>query len=363
MIRPRSPSLLAVLLMLCPPVAELDAQRILEPGCETCRIVFEPAAVLGKGLNPGVIGTPDVFAAIAPDGSYVIGSPTEPVLHLFDAGGEHLRTIGRSGQGPGEFRMLLGAAFRPGGGLDVLDAAPRLAGFDTALTPDLHETPDFRPAFDVMRIRGDSLLVSGYSSRGDLIGLAAHVFPANGSRARSFGEIEGSVQSQDPFRLARSIAPSGDTAIWIAAKDRYHLELWSLEGHRLLTVTRDVPWFDPVPQPADGPNPPRGALGSVVEDDEGRLWISFSIPREDWLKGAYRSESSPRGWSVSPGWRYRRIVEVVDPRRGIVLASHTFPQGEDPWSGLFGNVRIARGDLDLSSGAVTIQVFRLRLQR
>lgn len=359
----RHPVLLVGLLTLLPPPAHVSAQMALEPGCPPCRIVVEPVVVLGGGLKPDLIGTPDVFVALGEDESYAVGSPTEPVLHLFDGEGVHRASLGRSGQGPGEFRMLLGAAFRSGGGLDVLDAAPRLVGFDPSFIPDLHVTPDVRLGFEVMRIRGDSLLVSGYSSRSDLIGLSAHVFPPSGPRSRSFGEVEGTIQSQDPFRLVRSMAASGDSAVWIAPKDRYHLELWSLDGQRLLTLTREVPWFDPVPRPTDGPTPPRGSLGSMVEDADGNLWISFSVPRPDWLTGAYRSESSPSGWAVAPGWRYQRIVEVIDPRRGVLLSSHTFPRGEESYSGLFGDVRVARGEVDVSTGAVTIQVLRLRLMR
>lgn len=65
-------------------------------------------------LQPAIAG--------APDGTIFVRSPQPPVIDVFDAEGHHLRTIGREGEGPGEFRVLAGHGLL-GDTLWVLDVA------------------------------------------------------------------------------------------------------------------------------------------------------------------------------------------------------------------------------------------------
>ena len=54
-------------------------------------------------------------------------------IRVFDARGECVRTFGREGEGPGEFRMLAGIAWQPPGLLWAMDAISyRLTAFDSA---------------------------------------------------------------------------------------------------------------------------------------------------------------------------------------------------------------------------------------
>ena len=54
-------------------------------------------------------------------------------IRVFDAQGECIRTFGREGEGPGEFRMLAGIAWQPPGLLWAMDAISyRLTAFDSA---------------------------------------------------------------------------------------------------------------------------------------------------------------------------------------------------------------------------------------
>ena len=322
-------------------------------GCPECRIAVRSVAVLGEEDAPDLIAHPAVAMALGPDGTYALATHVDPFLQLFDSTGAFVRDVGRSGQGPGEFRMIMGSAFRADGGLDVIDAAGRVVGFGPDLRVDSHRVTDFQPSWDVLRIRGDSVLVAGYSRSSDLIGLAAHVFPSNGGRARSFGELAGTIASQDPYRISRTVSASGDSAVWIAPLDRYHLELWSLEGVRLRTIEGEVSWFDPLPEPKEGSGPPRGHFKSVLEKD-GLLWISASVPRDDWQA---QTASSLGSW-------YRTVVHVLDAESGVLLATHEFPPDSEAIYGrLFGDVRLARGFIDIESGRVIIEVLQLTLER
>lgn len=324
-----------------------------ETACPECRIAVRTLAVLGQEGAPDRIAHPAVAMALGSDGTYALATHVDPFLQLFDSSGKFVRDVGRSGQGPGEFRMIMGSAFRPDGGLDVIDAAGRVVGFGPDLRVDSHWVTDFQPSWDVLRIRGDSVLVAGYSRSSDLIGLAAHVFPSDGLRARSFGELAGTIASQDPYRMSRTVSASGDSAVWIAPLDRYQIELWSLDGERLRTIVGEVPWFDPLPEPKEGSGPPRGHFKSVLEED-GLLWIGASVPRDDW-------QASPP--SSLGGW-YRTVVHVLDAESGVLLATHEFPpDSESSYGRLFGDVRLARGFIDIESGRVMVEVLQLALER
>jgi len=52
-----------------------------------------------------------VAAAVSPDGQVHVVQFGEPVVRVYDSRGRHVRTIGRDGEGPGEFRALIALGF------------------------------------------------------------------------------------------------------------------------------------------------------------------------------------------------------------------------------------------------------------
>lgn len=75
-----------------------------------------------------------VSAAIRqPDGSILVGSRSSADIRVFSAGGEHLRTTGRKGGGPGEFQSIEGFERAAGDSIYVFDQALRRM---TLLEPD-----------------------------------------------------------------------------------------------------------------------------------------------------------------------------------------------------------------------------------
>ena len=105
------------------------------PGAATYAAVApEPA------LSIGVLDGPDeeIFgriASVARDdaGRFIVADGQVGEIRLFDAGGDHLRTWGGAGDGPGEFRTLAGAWPTPEGVIVAVDS--RLDRI-TRFTPD-----------------------------------------------------------------------------------------------------------------------------------------------------------------------------------------------------------------------------------
>lgn len=59
------------------------------------------------------------------DGNLVVADGRAGEVRVFDGRGRHLRTLGRKGEGPGEFQVLTGAWPVPGGGVVAVDRVQR----------------------------------------------------------------------------------------------------------------------------------------------------------------------------------------------------------------------------------------------
>ncbi|NIM51095.1 MAG: hypothetical protein GTO22_17900 [Gemmatimonadales bacterium] len=95
------------------------SQGIWQPGNEW-RIVEEVRIGATEGTGPETFGDIQLLR-IDPAGRFYVFESQAQELRVFDPSGAHLRTIGREGSGPGEFRMAIGMDWAPDGTLWVLD--------------------------------------------------------------------------------------------------------------------------------------------------------------------------------------------------------------------------------------------------
>ncbi len=97
----------------------------LRQSCTNCGIAWTRIATLG-GEGADYVGMP---TSVVPNsrGQYLVASDARrSEILLFGPQGNLLRTIGREGQGPGEFTWAGGLAIAPGDTLHVLDAGRHL---------------------------------------------------------------------------------------------------------------------------------------------------------------------------------------------------------------------------------------------
>lgn len=119
------------------------------------RWTFEPRVTIGddESSDAAFAALHPSFVAVSPRGEIVVLDGQNHRLIVFDNGGQHLRTFGKQGGGPGELQFPNGLALDPEGNAIVFDFAKReLSRFalDGTVLPGIPR-PEERP-FDDMAI-------------------------------------------------------------------------------------------------------------------------------------------------------------------------------------------------------------------
>ncbi len=104
--------------------------------------------------------------AMGPDGNIYLLDAQMMDIKVFSPAGKLLRTIGRQGEGPGEFQGAQQIVFRPDGTVGVAQVFPgKLVGLKTDGTP----AKDFEPGKSDPTKGGFFVLINAYSGGGNLI--------------------------------------------------------------------------------------------------------------------------------------------------------------------------------------------------
>ena len=170
----------------------------------------------------------------------------------------------------------------------------------------------------------------------------------SGKIQESFGSLTG--ENELGTRLApRTIARGPDRSVWMApARGSYRIELW--ESNTLVRVLRrDVAWFPPGQMGGHGWEEKPGPVVAHIASDDSLLWVFASTADERWAEAG-----ATRDWDLFRDTR----IEVIDWRRGRVLASERFDEDYDSWiePGLIGRLAIS------PTGSVRYVTYRVQLE-
>jgi hypothetical protein len=169
-----------------------------------------------------------------------------------DSTGRLIRTIGRAGDGPGEFRLPTRAGVAPDGHVFVFDQyASRVSEFDETLKYIRSFVLAFWLSVRTFLVSERGILISGVLpalNAGDA--LIYEFSKSDGTLVRSFGRIQ-PVRSPELARQngAGPIAEDSENSIWYALPSPYRIELYDQAGllvfgadrpNRFLTPTEDA---------------------------------------------------------------------------------------------------------------------------
>ena len=120
--------------------------------------------------------------------------------------------------------------------------------------------------------------------------------------------------------------------VWVSRVDEYVLEHWTVDGRKLAHLTRNVPWFPPrmvlPPNANNGTHPPPPQVRSIALDTAGLIWVLSSVADRQWKARTLPPYPPVPGTTYTPDSLRHKIndsvLEIVDPVRGVIVATRTF---------------------------------------
>lgn len=311
-----------------------------------------PAAVEPRPrLDLGEGGALELFSRIVTirvqgSGNVVVANRNPPELRVFDSNGRHVRTIGRKGQGPGEFQDIDDVVGRRGDSLAVLDnSARRFTFFGPGGEIDHtvgYQAPFPTPPFNVtINPLDDGTLLIGYGLVTTLkptpvpVGVPVVLgrYDVSGSRLDSIGMFftrEHFLQAAPPnrggfafwdrtFGRTGTIVSTG-SSFFHGDATRMEVRKYSANGVLLETHRIDVP-----PKPLTGDAIARykqGVMSNVRAEREVAQRRVDEMPYPSHLPA------------------YRRFV--IDARGRIWLHEYLHPAVDNQWIVMDPSTRIAK---------------------
>ena len=333
------------------------------PRCPRCRIVLRPITVLGE-RDTSMTEVPQSLD-IDERGRYYAALPNKHELPLvYAANGKLLKRIGRQGDGPGEFRLPAHIFVDAHDTVFIADWAGRLS----VLTPDYRFARSF--AFPtgtraLIVLSNGRVLANASRPDRETIGLPFHLFDRTGVFLGAIGDRSRPFFSTSSYTIVHRIAPT-KTGFWsVPAFGNYLIEHWSQDGKRTMLLRRTPNWFVTLPQGLSGKNPfttdpPVSVVEGLWEDSKGLLWVMIRTADPARHEVPAETVRTPEGNVSVPGEPDRvsdTIVEVIDPKAGILLVSQRFDQ-------LF--IRSMKGGRiahirENSNGIIAVEILELRL--
>jgi hypothetical protein len=316
--------------LLCQSPLDAHSQQLAETGlvgpeCANCEILVVPLVSFGDAEGVGMLDSDYNIVRTDNHGRYFVFGGLQPHFWVFDSSGRVTQRIGQSGEGPGEFGMIMEVTIGPADSLFVFDASLLRV---TVYTPELEVARTFRFQFPLdgsALFVGTSILVNTGIHTADRVGLPFHVLERDGSLARSFGSVTNGVYRADLQDIIdrRQLAQSAENSFWAARLNQYVIERWTIDGRLMETLHWEPPWFQVWWRPQGDAETPPVATVIDLEQVGDTLWVLAAVPGDRW-----RSAVEPHGrlYRVTDPEEYQNaVLAAIDVRRGGVIASRRMP--------------------------------------
>lgn len=285
-------------------------------------IDLQQTCSLGEAGEPGGVGPFPVTTRLT-DGRLLVSYPINGgEILVFGPDCRYMRTVGRSGQGPGEFRFirqLVSGANR----IHVFDSRNRRRTVLTTELDVLRSSPFQGDPLGVAILNDSIMAYNSHIPTRDKAGLPLHILDRDASVIRSFGDSASTFRFDMGFPGWRRLARADGDSFWAARSTEYRIERWNSEGELLEVLRREVDWFpahseQPLPHPE---RPPVPFIAALQQDAQGRLWVLIAVPDEQWYEAVIEEATGRYNWTDDLNGFYDTTIEVLSPRDGRVLAS------------------------------------------
>lgn len=261
----------------------------------------------------GVIGT----VLEGPDGTVYLLDQQLAEIKIFTGTGDYVRTIGREGEGPGEFRRPGGMIFTPDGNLGVLQM---MGGGIVLLSPE--GDPAGQLPLPVDEGGGRRFVVGGRNGGGNLVLLSMRRSFGEGKVSRtsiissigwdgselvryfeSTGEMDFAkpvVDEREGLRPNWAVGPDGRVYA-VTTFGAYEIHVWSADGKPLHTIHREFEHLARSAQEIDGLKSRiviRGPIDPEIIIADDHPDVEEIYPRKDgtiWVKTSRTSREADEG--------------------------------------------------------------------
>lgn len=331
----------------------LEEASLLRVGDYPCTLTFHPTGTVLRSDLEGITPDPNDPVALGPDGQLATPWLYRGEVALWSPDGTFMGTVGRKGEGPGEFGNSPIPIFDDDGHLHVIDPTQARWSHFTQEGEFLGSLTS--PYLGHVYPPGNSAIFGADSV---LFSLPSPVSPEpfqfrvvywDGS-TRGFGRIP---TAGHPSYYRRAITRPEGGMFWAAPWDgapEYVFEQWTLDGRVLRRLRREPPWGLPADEPSHPGGLPR--VATVAEGPRGELIVLTVVRPPD---------ESNRTVDAMEVW-----YEVIDPRTPEVLAAQqVIVEGDGDLPPVFGigsqPSRLGYTQSRDSLGLATIEMVEYRL--
>lgn len=278
--------------------------------CDDCAITLDTVVMIGGLDGPG-IHVIERGNSVAVDrlGRILVAHRRYPEISVFDSTGTFLRTVGRAGEGPGEFQLIM-----------HLDAGPEYIHVFDGRGRTLFDY-DFR-VVRTDRFAGnlgnsfvtddDDVVLTGDMRTIAAVGHSLHILRKSGEAVSAGGDNRAFLG-----RTTEQLSPVGGDArnAWVVHHYPNRMTHWDLVGKPRATtvIDRVVEEYDKHDQELS----PKPRNHGAMLDAHG-LWILWSGPDPRWKPT--RVPARPR--SVPSERRLDSWLDLVDPATGHTVARY-----------------------------------------
>ena len=297
--------------------------------CVDCRLRLTEEVRLGDPDGDGIVESafPQVVWS---EMGYLLFHRGAPSVKLFGHDGRFVRSIGRSGEAPGEFSQSVHSVQVIGDRILVNDYRRRAFVIFDEAGDHLGEIVYGFKTGDFVSVGSNRVIIFSMDQSSDLVGYPLHLVDVSPDDGRTLPVHFG---SRNPNSWSARIpwgefifgsVVSGPTVWWANAGGPRGQE-WSADGEHLRTIEGELPWFttitELIPDPSEPPAPKLSAL-AVCRDN--RLWMLTNQPDEGWAD-VHRVEGGFYEKDIDRYSDSRLDVFDLDARRH--LGSYTWDSG------------------------------------
>jgi hypothetical protein len=309
-------------------VAAQNSQVEWRQSCAECRLTTRTILRISAEAEPPAPMNAVWTAARDLSGRYWVSFANEDVPRVFSAEGVPISSVGRIGEGPGEFRSVLA----------IIPVGDSVLLFDQELRRMSVVDREFRTIRSV-RLQGQvfsgvaldwpRVAINGVVSSTPGQGHPFHILNIQtGEVEHSFGGSPHSTPSpQDLDSMLGWIATDAATGdIWSAMRTQFRIQRWDKRGRHIKTFTGLDSWFPPEGRGRQGSpsRKPDGVVNALIVGPDGILHVVLQAParnwRSAWPKGSTSSAGHPSpGQGPDRALLYDSYIAALDPSAGTIL--------------------------------------------